>query len=52
MSKKMKYIGNEERVVPQHGLFKPGDVVDFNESLHNTGLFRLERKEKKKDGDE
>lgn len=47
----MKYIGEEERIVPQHGLFKPGDVVDYNQSLHSTGLFRLEDKIKKKDGD-
>jgi hypothetical protein len=46
----MKYIGEEERIVPQHGLFKPGDVVDFNESLHLTGLFSVITS-KEKDGE-
>lgn len=37
--KKMKYIGEEERIFPQHGQFKPGDEVDHNETLLSTGLF-------------
>ncbi len=49
MTKKMKYIGEEEREVPQYGVYKPGDVVEYDESLHNTGLFRVI---KKKEGDE
>lgn len=43
----MKYTGKEERIVPQHGVFKPGDVVDYNKSLHGTGLFTVEEKNKK-----
>lgn len=52
--KRMRYIGEEERIFPQHGVFKPGDVVGFNKSLLSTGLF-VEQKSKKddeKDGDE
>lgn len=51
MSQKMKFIGEEERIVPQHGIFRPGDVVDYDESLHLTGLFLVEKVEKKKEGD-
>jgi hypothetical protein len=53
MVPKMKYIGDEEREVPQHGVFKPGDEVAFNKELFSTGLFRekIIRKEKK-EGDE
>jgi hypothetical protein len=50
VAKKMKYIGEEEREIPQFGVFKPGDEVDFDESLHNTGLFDVIEK-KKKEGD-
>jgi hypothetical protein len=49
MPKKMKYIGEEEREVPQYGVFKPGDVVDFDENLHKTGLFSVVNS--KKEGD-
>lgn len=48
----MKYIGTEERIVPKHGLFKPGDVVDYDKSLYGTGLFDVEKKTQKKDGEE
>lgn len=48
--KKMKYIGEEEREVPQYGVYKPGDVVDYEESLHDTGLFRVIKN--RKEGDE
>lgn len=37
--KKLIYTGEEERIFPQYGVFKPGDEVDFNESLLSTGLF-------------
>jgi hypothetical protein len=50
--KKMKYIGEEEREVPGCGVFRPGDVVDFDERLHATGLFSvIENKTKAKEGD-
>ncbi|WP_156107902.1 hypothetical protein [Bacillus sp. UNC322MFChir4.1] len=54
MTKKMKYIGEEERVIPQHGVYKPGDEVDFNETLYATGLFveKKHRNVEKKDGEE
>lgn len=50
----MKYNGEEEREIPQHGVFKPGEVVDFNESLHDTGLFDVvkNRKSNKEEGEE
>jgi hypothetical protein len=48
----MKYIGDEERIVPQYGVFKPGDVVDYDESLHSTGLFSVNKQPQKKDGEE
>lgn len=51
MTQKMKFIGEEERIVPQHGVFKPGDVVDYNKSLHLTGLFHVNKIEKKEEGD-
>ncbi|MDF2791310.1 MAG: hypothetical protein K0S80_4412 [Neobacillus sp.] len=44
-NKKLVYIGKEERIIPQFGQFKPGDEVDFNESLLSTGLFK-EKNEK------
>lgn len=46
MSKKIVYTGEEERIFPQYGVFKPGDETDFNESLLKTGLF-VEKKTKK-----
>lgn len=36
----MKYIGDEEREIPQYGVYKPGDEVEFNKTLLSTGLFR------------
>lgn len=35
----MKYIGEDEREFPNYGVFKPGDEVEFNETLFSTGLF-------------
>lgn len=49
--KRIEYIGEEERIFPGFGLFKPGDEVDHDESLLSTGLFRVINR-KKKDGDE
>lgn len=37
--KKLKYIGEEERNFPRFGVFKPGDLVEFNETLLSTGFF-------------
>lgn len=52
----MIYIGEEERIFPQYGVFKPGEEADYDETLHSTGLFddKKAKKEKseKKDGDE
>jgi hypothetical protein len=50
LAKKMTYIGEEEREIPQHGVFKPGDIVEYNETLYETGLFDVVEK-KKKEGD-
>ncbi len=51
--KKLKYIGDEERIIPRHGVFKPGDEVAFNEELLSTGLFREKTKRKEeKEADE
>lgn len=52
MSKKLEYIGEEEREIPGHGVYKPGDVVDFDKTLHATGLFdEVGKKSKEKEGD-
>lgn len=48
----MKYKANEERIVPKYGVFKPGDVVDYDKSLYDTGLFTADKKTQKKDGEE
>lgn len=50
--KKMKYIGDEERIFPQLGVFKPGDEVDFNEELLLTGLFIEKKTKSEKEGEE
>jgi hypothetical protein len=42
---KMKYIGEEERIFPNYGVYKPGDEVESDETLLSTGLF-VEVKEK------
>lgn len=43
---KMKYIGEEERIFPRYGVFKPGDEVESDETLLSTGFFvGLENKE-------
>jgi hypothetical protein len=44
LAKKLVYNGNEERIIPQLGVFKPGDEVDFSKSLLSTGLFNEKRK--------
>jgi hypothetical protein len=36
---KMKYIGEEERIFPNYGVYKPGDEVESDETLLSTGLF-------------
>lgn len=41
---KLVYIGEIEKEIPQHGIYKPGDEVEFDETLLSTGLF-LEKKE-------
>jgi hypothetical protein len=54
MTKAMKYIGDEEREIPGYGVFKTGDVVELDDSLHSTGLFEVieKKRNKEKDGDE
>lgn len=48
----MAYTGDEEREIPGFGVFKSGDVVDFDGSLHETGYFDvIEKKSKEKEGD-
>jgi hypothetical protein len=42
---KLVYIGEEEREIVNFGVYKPGDEVDFNETLLSTGLF-VEKNEK------
>lgn len=34
------YIGETEKEIPNYGLFKPGDEVEFNQTLFETGLFK------------
>jgi hypothetical protein len=52
VAKKMKYIGEEEREIPQYGIFKPGDEVEYDKTIHDTGLFSIEKDNKKeKEGD-
>lgn len=36
----MIYIGEEERWIPNYGVFKPGDETEFDETLFLTGLFK------------
>lgn len=36
---KMKYKGTEEREIPGYGLYKPGEVVEYDDTLLSTGLF-------------
>ncbi|WP_181444675.1 hypothetical protein [Bacillus sp. 03113] len=51
--KKMIYIGDEEREIPQHGVFKTGDEVEFNKTLYSTGLFREKKaRNVEKEGEE
>ena len=35
----MKFIGDCEREFPGFGVFKPGDVIEFDETLFATGFF-------------
>lgn len=49
---KIKYTGEEERIFPNYGVFKPGDEVESNETLLSTGLFVEVKKNLKKDGEE
>ncbi|MDQ0414234.1 hypothetical protein [Mesobacillus stamsii] len=42
--KKLVYIGKDERIIPNYGVFKPGDEVEFNVILLSTGLFREKNK--------
>jgi hypothetical protein len=48
---KMKYIGEEERIFPNYGVYKPGDEVESDETLLSTGLF-VESKNDEKAGEE
>jgi hypothetical protein len=48
MSKKMKYVGEEPREIPQYGVYEPGVEVEYDKTLFNTGLFDVI---KKKEGD-
>jgi hypothetical protein len=36
---KLIYIGKEEKEIVNFGVYKPGDEVDFDETLLSTGLF-------------
>jgi hypothetical protein len=36
---KLVYIGEVEKEIVGFGVFKPGDEVDFDETLFATGLF-------------
>jgi hypothetical protein len=37
----MIYIGEVEKEIIGFGVFKPGQEVDFNETLFATGLFSM-----------
>lgn len=53
MTKKITYIGDEPREIPGYGVYKPGDELEYNETLHDTGLFRvIEKKSARKEGEE
>jgi hypothetical protein len=52
MKKKLVYKGENEKEIPRFGVFKPGDEVDFDESLLSTGLFSEKKKNERKDGDD
>ncbi len=47
--KKLIFTGEYEKIIPNFGVYKPGDEVDFDKSLLETGLFR---EKTEKDGDE
>jgi hypothetical protein len=38
------FIGENEKEIPNYGVFNPGDEVEDNETLLSTGLFN-EKKE-------
>jgi hypothetical protein len=42
----LKYIGDIEKEIVGFGIFKPGDEVDYNETLYATGLFSKKENEK------
>jgi hypothetical protein len=44
--KKLKFKGEEPREFPQFGLYKPGDVVEYSETLKQTGLFTVVKSKK------
>jgi hypothetical protein len=46
MSKQLKFKGEESREIPQFGIYKPGDVVEYSESLKQTGLFSVVKSKK------
>lgn len=50
--KKMEYIGEDERIFPGFGQFKPGDEVEHDETLLSTGLFLLKTRKEQKDGED
>jgi hypothetical protein len=41
----MKYIGEVEKEIVGFGVYKPGEVVEFNSTLFETGLFEREVQE-------
>jgi hypothetical protein len=43
---KLIFIGEDEKEIPQFGVYKPGDEVDFDETLLSTGLFSEKTDEK------
>ena len=46
----MIYIGEIEKEIVGFGVFKPGDKIEFDETLFATGLFSM--KEDNKGGNE
>lgn len=48
----MRFKLDQEREVPGLGLFKPGNVVDYDEKLFKTRLFEMvnQPKEQSKEG--
>jgi hypothetical protein len=48
----MKCIASEPREVPGFGVFEPGQVVDYDETLFASGIFEKVESDKKKGRDE